>query len=262
MNCPTTRCSTPAAAPRIGRGGAPWGPNPRRVSPSPPSPTTSPPTPGSRPPICGCWRPSSTSPGPTPAAGPAITRSLPGSIATRGPSGGHAPPGGPRLHPSATVLGDPTGRLIHLTCRGPIGNGPGRPRPRARHGHSQCGARGLSAAHAEGDVIVERLRTEELALPERSRPDPAPPPVDLPTPSVAVPLQAKVPAPAPAPPVIDPPQPELSVAASAQSWYLRNPSSTLRSSGFGPRAAYPCAQDVLGLVPSRPAPAPGRPRSL
>ena len=108
VNCPTTRCSTPAAAPRIGRGeSAPGGPNTRRVSPSPPSPTTSPPTPGSRRPICGCWRPSSTSPGPTPAAGPATTRSPPGSIATRGPSGGHYA----TWRTSATSVGNRPGRI-------------------------------------------------------------------------------------------------------------------------------------------------------
>ena len=109
-------------------------------------------------------------------------------------------------------------------------------------------------------MIVERLRTEELALPERSRPDPAPPPVDLPTPPAAVPLQAKVPAPAPAPPVIDLPQPELSVAASAPVVVPPQPQSpTLRKLGLGPRAAYPALRTPSAWslpVPSpRPVPA-------
>src|SRR5512135_3511024 len=97
---------------------------------------------------------------------------------------------------------NPTGRLIHLACREPDWERPRQaPVPaRRRTGGSSAGARGGRApAHAEGDVIVERLRTEEFAVPERSRPDPVPPPVDLPTPTAVVPLQAKVAAPAPAP---------------------------------------------------------------
>ena len=109
VNCPTTRYSTPAAAPRTGRGkSAPGGPNTiRSAPPSPPSPTTSPPTPGSRRPICGYWRPSSTSPGPTSAAGPATTRSPPGSIVTQGPSGGHYA----TSRTSATSVGNRPGRI-------------------------------------------------------------------------------------------------------------------------------------------------------
>ena len=109
VNCPTTRCSIPAAAPRTGRGeSAPGGPNTTRsASPSPPSPTTLPPIPGFRRPICGCWRPSSTSPGLTPAAGPATTQSPLGSIATQGPSGGHYA----TWRTSGTSVGNRPGRI-------------------------------------------------------------------------------------------------------------------------------------------------------
>ena len=111
-------------------------------------------------------------------------------------------------------------------------------------------------------MIVERLRTEEFALPERSRPDPAPPPVDLPTPPAAVPLQAKVPAPAPAPPVIDASQPELSVAALAPVVVPPQPlSPTLRKVGLGPRAAYPAIGTPSAWSLPAPSPRPG-PASL
>ena len=156
---------------------------------------------------------------------------------------------------------NPTGRLIHLTCREPDWERPRQaPVPaRRRTGEIERRARGGRApAHAEGDVIVERLRTEEFALPERSRPDPAPPPVDLPTPPAAVPLQAKVPAPAPAPPVIDPPQPELSVAASAPVVVPPQPQSPpLRKVGLGPRAAYPALRTPSAWSLPAPSPRPG-----
>jgi len=157
---------------------------------------------------------------------------------------------------------NPTGRLIHLTCREPDWKRPRQaPVPaRRRTGRSSAGARGGRApAHAEGDVIVERLRTEEFALPERSRPDPAPPPVDLPTPPAVVLLQAKVPAPAPAPPVIDSPQPELSVAAPAPVVAPPQPQSpTLQKLGLGPRAAYPALRtpSAWSLPASSPRPGP------
>ena len=107
-------------------------------------------------------------------------------------------------------------------------------------------------------MIVERLRTEELAVPERSRPDPVPPPVDLPTPPAAVPLQAKVPAPAPAPPVIDAPQPELSVAAPAPVVVPPQPQSPLlRKVGLGPRAAYPALRMPSAWSLLAPSPHPG-----
>ena len=158
---------------------------------------------------------------------------------------------------------NPTGRLIHLTCREPDWERPRQaPVPvRRRTGGSSAGARGGRApAHAEGDVIVERLRTEEFALPERSRPDPAPPPVDLPTPPAAVPLQAKVPAPAPASPVIA--QPELSVAASAPVVVPpQSQSPPLRKLGLGPRATYPALRTPSAWSLPAPAPRPG-PASL
>ena len=102
-------------------------------------------------------------------------------------------------------------------------------------------------------MIVEGLRTEEFALPERLRPDPAPPPVDLPTPVAAVPLQAKVPAPVPASLVIDSPQPELLVATPAPVVAPPEPQSRpLRKVGLGPRAACP----TLGTPPAGSLPAP------
>ena len=141
----------------------------------------------------------------------------------------------------------------------PIGNGPGRPpSPTPRTGGSSAARGGVERRPRQGDVIVEGLRTEEFALPERSRPDPAPPPVDLPTPTAAVPLQAKVAAPAPAPPVIDPPQPELSVAASALVVVPPQPQSPpLRKVGLGPRAAYPALRTPSAwcLPALRPEPA-------
>jgi hypothetical protein len=160
---------------------------------------------------------------------------------------------------------NPTGRLIHLTCREPDWE---RPRQastpvRRRAGGSSAGARGDRApARAEGDVIVERLRIKELALPERSRSDPTPLPVDLPTPVAAVPLQAEVPAPAPAPLVIDPTQPELSVATLPPVVAPPQPQfPPLRKVGFGPRAACPAlGTPSAGSLPA-PATSPG-PASL
>ena len=126
-------------------------------------------------------------------------------------------------------------------------------------------------------MIVEGLRTEEFALPERSRPDPALPPVDLPTPPAAVPLQAKVAAPAPAPLVIDLPQPELSVAAPApvvappqpQSPPLRaacpairTPSAwSLPASSLRPGSASLPLMPELSVAASAPVVAPPQPQS-
>ena len=100
VNCPTTRCSTPAAAPRIGQGESPpGGPNTRRVSPSPPSPTTSPPTPGSHLPISGAGgplllRPADASCWPCDTSIAARVDCDPGTIGRS-----VSPPGGPRVHP-------------------------------------------------------------------------------------------------------------------------------------------------------------------
>ncbi len=243
MNCPTTRCSTPAAAPRIGRGeSAPGGTQYKTSIP-----------------FAAIAHDITADPRLSPtdlrvlaalfyfARADASCWPCDNSIAARV----HRHPGTVRR--SLRHLEDlgyirrepsrenPTGRLIHLTCREPAWERPRQaPVPaRRRTGESSAGARGGRApAHAEGDVIVERLRTEEFALPERSRPDPAPPPVDLPTPTAAVPLQAKVLA--PAPPVIDPPQPELSVAAPAPVVAPpQSQSPTLRKLGLGPRGARP-----------------------
>ena len=155
----------------------------------------------------------------------------------------------------------------------PIGNGPGRPpSPCAgARGDRAPRAGGSSAGAREGNVVVEGLKKEEFALPERSRPDPAPPSVDLPTPVAAVLLQAKVPALVPTPPVIDPPQPELSVATPAPidppqpKLSVATPAPVvappepqfprLRRVGLGPRTA--CS--TLGAPPigSLPTPASG-----
>ena len=263
MNCPTTRCSTPAAAPRIGRGeSAPRGTQSK-----------------TRIPFAAIPHDIAADPRLSPtdlrvlaalfyfARADASCWPCDNSIAARV----HRHPGTVRR--SLRRLEDlgyirrqlswenPTGRLIHLTCREPDWERPRQaPVPvRRRTGGSSAGARGGRApAHAEGDVIVERLRTEEFALPERSRPDPAPAPVDLPTPPAAVPLQAKVPAPAPAPLVIDPTQPELSVAAPAPVVVPPQPQSpTLRKVGLGPRAAYPAIRTPSTWSLPAPAPRPG-----
>src|SRR5512135_2587472 len=104
---------------------------------------------------------------------------------------------------------NPTGRLIHLTCKEPDWPRP-VPAPtsvRRRVGGSSAGARGGRApALADGDVIVRRKQEEEsrggCELSERSRPEPPPTPaapsaqpVVVSTPS----SEALPPAPAPAP---------------------------------------------------------------
>ena len=75
--------------------------------------------------------------------------------------------------------------------------------------------------------------------------------MDLPTPTAVVPLQAKVPAPAPAPPVIDPPQPELSVAASAPVAVPPQPQSPPL------RAACPALRTPSAWSFPAPSPRPG-----
>ena len=263
MNCPTTRCSTPAAAPRIGRGeSAPRGTQYKTSIPFAAIPHDIAADPRLSPTDlrvlaalfyfaradASCW--------PCDNSIAARVHRHPGTVRRslrRLEDLGYI-----RRQPSRE---NPTGRLIHLTCREPDWERPRQaPVPaRRRTGGSSAGARGGRApAHAEGDVIVERLRTEEFALPERSRPDPAPPPVDLPTPPAAVPLQAKVPAPAPAPPVIDPPQPELSVAAPAPVVVPPQPQSPpLRKVGLGPRAAYPALRTPSAWSLPAPSPRPG-----
>ncbi len=265
MNCPTTRCSTPAAATRIGRGeSAPRGTQYKTSIPFAAIPHDIAADPRLSPTDlrvlaalfyfaradASCW--------PCDNSIAARVHRHPGTVRR---SLRHLEDlGYIRREPSRE---NPTGRLIRLTCREPDWKRPQQaPVPaRRRTGESSAGVRGGRApAHAEGDVIVERLRTEEFALPERSRPDPAPPPVDLPTPPAAVPLQAKVAAPAPTPPVIDPPQPELSVAAPAPVVAPPQPQSpSLRKVGFGPRAAYPALRTPstwsLPVPSPRPVPA-------
>ena len=63
---------------------------------------------------------------------------------------------------------------------------------------------------------------------------------------------------APAPPVIDPPQPELSVAASAPVVVPPQPQSPpLRKVGLGPRAAYPALRTPSAWSLPAPSPRPG-----
>ena len=262
MNCPTTRCSTPAAAPRIGRGeSAPRGTQYKTSIPFAAIPHDIAADPRLSPTDlrvlaalfyfaradASCW--------PCDNSIAARVHRHPGTVRR---SLRHLEDlGYIRREPSRE---NPTGRLIHLTCREPDWERPRQaPVPaRGARGDRAPARGGRAPAHAEGDVIVERLRTEEFALPERSRPDPAPPPVDLPTPPAAVPLQAKVPAPAPAPPVIDPPQPELSVAAPAPVVVPPQPQSpTLRKVGLGPRAAYPALRTPSAWSLPAPSPRPG-----
>ena len=242
MNCPTTRCSTPAAAPRTGRGeSAPRGTQYKTSVPFAAIPHDIAADPRLSPTDlrvlaalfyfaradASCW--------PCDNSIAARVHRHPGTVRR---SLRHLEDlGYIRRQPSRQ---NPTGRLIHLTCREPDWERPRQaPVPVRGDGGIERRARGDRApAHAEGDVIVEGLRTEEFAIPERSRP--APPPVDLPTPTAAVPLQAKVPAPVPAPPVINPPHPELSVAAPAPVVAPPQPQSPpLRKAGLGPRAACP-----------------------
>jgi len=263
VNCPTTRCSTPAAAPRIGQGeSAPRGTQYKTSIPFAAIPHDIAADPRLSPTDlrvlaalfyfaradASCW--------PCDNSIAARVHRHPGTVRR---SLRHLEDlGYIRREPSRE---NPTGRLIRLTCREPDWKRPQQaPVPaRRRTGGLSAGARGGRApAHAKGDVIVERLRTEEFALPERSRPDPAPAPVDLPTPPAAVPLQAKVPAPAPAPLVIDPTQPELSVAAPAPVVVPPQPQSPpLRKVGLGPRAAYPALRTPSAWSLPAPSPRPG-----
>ena len=148
-----------------------------------------------------------------------------------------------------------TGRLIHLTCREPDWERPQQTLiPKCRRG-GESPARGDQApALAKGDVVVEGLKTEECALPERSRPDPASPPVDPPTPPVAaVPLQAKVLTRVPPTPVIEPPPPAILVTTPALVVAPQEPQfRPLRKLGLGPQAAWP----TLETPPARSLPAP------
>ena len=267
MNCPTTRCSTPAAAPRIGRGeSAPRGTQYKTSIPFAAIPHDIAADPRLSPTDlrvlaalfyfaradASCW--------PCDNSIAARVHRHPGTVRRslrRLEDLGYI-----RREPSRE---NPTGRLIYLTCREPDWERPRQapvPVRGARGDRARRARGGRAPAHAEGDVIVERLRTEEFALPERSRPDPAPPPVDLPTPPAAVPLQAKVAAPAPAPPVIDPPQPELSIAASAPVVVPpQSQSPPLRKVGLGPRAAYPALRTPSAWSLPAPSPRPG-PASL
>src|SRR5512135_351239 len=183
VNCPTTRYSTPAAAPRTG-----WGDSaPRRTQPKTSIPFAAIPHD-----IAADPRLSSTDLRVLAALfyfAKADTSCWPcdNSIADRV----HCHRG--TIQRSLRYLEDlgyirrqpsrenPTGRLIHLTCREPDWERPRQaPVPtRRRTGGSSAGARGDRApARAEGNVVVEGLKKEEFAPPERSRPDPAPPPVD------------------------------------------------------------------------------------
>ena len=156
---------------------------------------------------------------------------------------------------------NPTGRLIHLTCREPDWERPPQaPIPSAALGGISAALGGINAVLAKGDVVVEGLKTEECALPERSRLDPAPPPVDLPTPVAAVPLQAKVPTRVPPAPVIEPSQPVLLVTTPAPVMAPQEPQfRPLRKVRLGPQAACPTRETpppVRSLSTSCPGPGP------
>ena len=163
---------------------------------------------------------------------------------------------------------NPTGRLIHLTCREPDWERPptGHPSPKHRRWGDQPSNAGIERRHAKGDVVVEGLKTEESRnFPERSRPDPAPPPVDLPTPVAAVPLQAKVPTRVPPAPVHLSP-PSLHRYRRYYAGPGRGTSGTSVPATAQGRAwassSLPYAGNALGRVLAIATPqTPGRPRS-
>ena len=234
----------------------PGGPNPRRVSPSPPCRTTSPPTPDSR--GTGprsCWRallllrPGQTTLLAVPTAAGRVHRCCRQTV-RRCPGSPLEAAGYSVEQPSRAS--NPTGRLIHLTCREPDWERPRRPpqtgwTDRSDRLGSPALETGWTPKENRGRRKIEnrRIRTSRRTITTGS--DPHRPRGSSPTPVAAVPLQAKVPAPAPAPPVIEPPQPELSVLRPGPSpGTSATPGSTH------------CQRFELG--PERPTPRSGRPR--
>ena len=175
---------------------------------------------------------------------------------------------------------NPTGRVIWLTWRaGRVI--PPTPSNRLDLPLKTAGEPPLKPVGPESRIVVveEREESPKFAC-ERSRPETPPtlipdpeysaaptplqaPPVVLdcqPDSSRAVPLSqpgAAEPL-APAPPVIDPPQPELSVAAPAPVVVPPQPQSPpLRKLGLGPRAAYPALRTPSAWSLPAPSPRPG-----
>ena len=291
MNCPTTRCSTPAAAPRIGLGeSALPGQDPgAKTSPSrsPPSRTSiAARTPGSRgTELRSCSRqPYSNTPGPgTPAGRP--TADWPRtSAAASGPS---AMPWQPFRRPAGSRVehgaSNPTGRVIWLTCVNRGGNPPHSLKPVGPTPQNGWGAppqTGWTRIQNRGrrrERRIPKIRVRTITTGDPSDPDTGPRVLRRPDPTPGTPGCARlparqfaavphfptwVPALAPAPPVIDPPQPELSVAAPAPVVAPPQPQSpTLRKVGLGPRAAYPAIRTPSAWSLPAPSPRPG-PASL
>ena len=176
---------------------------------------------------------------------------------------------------------NPTGRVIWLTWRaGRVI--PTTPSNRLDLPLKTAGEPPLKPVGPESRIVVveEREESPKFAC-ERSRPET--PPTLIPDPEYsAAPTPLRAPpvvldcqpdssrgAPplsqpgaaeplAPAPPVIDPPQPELSVAASAPVVVPPQPQSpTLRKVGLGPRAAYPALRTPSAWsLPALPRPGP------
>ena len=179
---------------------------------------------------------------------------------------------------------NPTGRVIWLTWRaGRVI--PPTPSNRLDLPLKTAGEPPLKPVGPESRIVVveEREESPKFAC-ERSRPETPPtlipdpeysaaptplqaPPVvldcqpDSPRRSPHFPTWAAEPL-APAPPVIDPPQPELSVAAPAPVVVPPQPQSPpLRKVGLGPRAAYPALRTPSAWSLPAPSPRPG-PASL
>ena len=177
---------------------------------------------------------------------------------------------------------NPTGRVIWLTWRaGRVI--PPTPSNRLDLPLKTAGEPPLKPVGPESRIVVveEREESPKFAC-ERSRPETPPTlipdpecsaaPTPLRAPPVVLDCQPAVASPlsqpgaaeplAPAPPVIDPPQPELSVAASAPVVVPPQPQSpTLRKLGLGPRAAYPALRTPSAWSLPAPSPRPG-PASL
>ena len=236
------------------------GPNARRASPSPPSPTTSPPTPALAHRFAGAGGPA-LSPGPTPAAGPADN-----SIADRV----HRHPGTVRrslrhledlgyIQSRRSSRENPTGRLIHLTCREPDWE---RPR-RALTKHGAAGGRGRRSGGsarriAEGDVVVRRIEKIEIGTPGTITIGSSPPgPWIFPPRSRRSRSRPRFP-PRPPPRSLIPPSPSYRLPPRPQSWYLRNPSlHHCERSGLGHEQPTLHSEHPSAWSLSAPSPHPG-----
>ena len=295
VNCPTTRCSTPAAAPRIRTGG--------KCVPAP--------RPGSQDPVPPVRRSAARA-----AQGPAqgepnrdrarrsLTRIRPGQgllLAVQPPTGR-----GPRLLPANRPQcpgSPPGGRLGPGRARGRQSDWPGyladlasgagnspTPSKRLDLPLKTAGEPPLKPVGPESRIVVveeerriPQIRVRTITTGDPSDPDTGPRVLRRPAPTPGTPGCARLPArqsvrcsphfptwgcraSRPAPPVIDPPQPELSGSAPAPVVIPPQPQSpTLRKVGLRPRAAYPTLRtpSAWSLPAPRPGPTspPGRPRS-